>query len=111
MCVVVRLVCNWVLVLVRVSHPLAAACQGVPSFVRWPIVCVVVRLVCNWVLVVVIYCNAGCLQWLQVYRISTLIMKGYLQAGIWIKVENKHFVSTSLFFADLPQQRMQDIIT
>ena len=36
----VCLVCNWVLVLVRMSHPSAAACQDVPSFVRWPIVCV-----------------------------------------------------------------------
>ena len=53
-CVIVRLVCNWVLVLVKMSHPSAAACQDVPSFVRWPIVCVIVRLVCNWVLVVVI---------------------------------------------------------
>ena len=40
--VIVRLVCNWVLVLVRMSHPSAAACQDVPSFVRWPIVCVCV---------------------------------------------------------------------
>ena len=48
------------------SHPLAAAGQDVPSFVRCPIVCVIVRLVCNWVLVLVIYCNADCLQWLQV---------------------------------------------
>ena len=38
-CVIVRLVCDWVLVLVRMSHPSAAACQDVPSFVRWPIVC------------------------------------------------------------------------
>ena len=53
MCVTVRLVCNWVLVLVRMSHPSAAACQDVPSFVGWPIVCVTVRLVCNWVLVLV----------------------------------------------------------
>ena len=37
-----HLVCNWVLVLVRMPHPLAAACQDVPSFVRWPIVCVCV---------------------------------------------------------------------
>ena len=36
----VRLVCNWVLVLVRMSHPSAAACQDVPSFVGLPIVCV-----------------------------------------------------------------------
>ena len=37
----VRLVCNWVLVLVRMSHPSAAACQDVPSFVGGgPIVCV-----------------------------------------------------------------------
>ena len=49
----VRLVCNWVLVLVRMSHPSAAACQDVPSFVGWPIVCVTVCLVCNWVLVLV----------------------------------------------------------
>ena len=41
----VCLVCNWVLVLVRMSHPLAAACQDVPSFVKWPIVCVTVHLV------------------------------------------------------------------
>ena len=39
-CVIVRLVCNWALVLVRMPHPSAAACQDVPSFVRWPIVCV-----------------------------------------------------------------------
>ena len=52
-CVTVCLVCNWVLVLVRMSHPSAAACQDVPSFVRWPIVCVTVCLVCNWVLVLV----------------------------------------------------------
>ena len=32
--VTVGLVCNWVVVLVRKSHPLAAACQDVPSFVR-----------------------------------------------------------------------------
>ena len=49
----VRLVCNWVLVLVRMSHPSAAACQDVPSFVGWAIVCVIVCLVCNWVLVLV----------------------------------------------------------
>ena len=28
MCVIVNLVCNLVLVLVRMSHPLAAACQN-----------------------------------------------------------------------------------
>ena len=39
-CVTVCLVCNWVLVLVRMSHPSAAACQDVPSFVGWSIVCV-----------------------------------------------------------------------
>ena len=49
----VCLVCNWVLVLVRMSHPSAAACQDVPSFVGWPIVCVTVCLVCSWVLVLV----------------------------------------------------------
>ena len=41
MCVTVCLVCNCVLVLVRMSHPLAAVCQDVPSFV---LVLVVVRL-------------------------------------------------------------------
>ena len=53
-CVIVNFVCNWVLVLVRMSHPSAAACQDVPSFVRWPIVCVIVHLVCNWVFVLVV---------------------------------------------------------
>ena len=56
MCVCVcdcEFVCNWVLVLVRMSHPSAAARQDVASFIRWPIVCVIVCLVCNWVLVLV----------------------------------------------------------
>ena len=37
---VARLVCNWVLVLVRMSHLSTAACQDVPYFVRWPVLCV-----------------------------------------------------------------------
>ena len=45
--VTVCLVCNWVLVLVRMSHPSTAACQDVPSFVRWPIVCVMSILCVN----------------------------------------------------------------
>ena len=35
-----HLVCNWAPVLVRMSHPSTAACQDVPSFVRWPVLCV-----------------------------------------------------------------------
>ena len=46
-----NLVCNWVLVLVRKSHPLATACQDVP--VRWPIVCVWLWILCYLVLVLV----------------------------------------------------------
>ena len=46
-CVIVNFVCNGVLVLVRMSHPSAAARHDVPSFVRWPVVCVIARLVCN----------------------------------------------------------------
>ena len=47
-CVVVDLVCNWVLVLVGVSHHLAAACQGFPSFIGHCVcVCVFVDIVCN----------------------------------------------------------------
>ena len=39
-CVTVCLVCNWVLVLVRMSHPSAAACQC-------PIFCRVAHCVCD----------------------------------------------------------------
>ena len=52
MCVA-RLVCNCALVLVRMSHPSTAACQDVPSFVRWPVLCVSICLVCNCALVLV----------------------------------------------------------
>ena len=51
-CVTVCLVCNWVLVLVRMSHPSAAACQC-PIFRRVAHCVCDVRLVCNCVLVLV----------------------------------------------------------
>ena len=70
----VRLVCNWVLVLVRMSHPSAAACQDVPSFVGWPIVCVTVCLVCNWVLVLVRMSH----PWKQPVKMSHLSSGGPL---------------------------------
>ena len=51
-CVTVCLVCNWVLVLVRMSHPSAAACQC-PIFRRVAHCVCGVRLVRNCVLVLV----------------------------------------------------------
>ena len=47
------LVCNWILVLVRMSHLRQQPVKMSPSFVRWAIVYVIIRLVCIWVLVLV----------------------------------------------------------